>query len=346
VPRLYPLLLASSFVVLGLALVVPSKTSHPASLLNSRDKSCLRFYDLNRLCVPLPNTDHQVIEVGPTEPCSDGFFQVQDVDVRKLFDDTLLLKETGDPLNEKPVLALFLGQGRALLLDAGNNSLKVEEVVAPLLAGRSVELLNTHLHGDHIGRNDHFDVIAIETPEVDAHCDIEERDFDENQAAACKNSQRYTPPEEQVLFSPRSFSVVRVVRDGHQLALGNGRVITLRATPGHSRTSLTLYDPTHRLLFTGDSLYPGSNPPLVHPNTGSSFGAYLLTAALYASMASEVDLVIGAHGEGLMPSRSLEDLFALVKARFDDPNNSADFIDDASQCPAGDFVMGNDPARP
>jgi glyoxylase-like metal-dependent hydrolase (beta-lactamase superfamily II) len=333
--RRFSLLIGSGLIVLLLILrPEPSSTSE-----------CLRFSRLNRICVPLPNQNKQVIEVGPDELCDKDFFSTEEIDVRKLFDDTILLKETGDPTGEKPVMVLFLGQSKALLLDAGNNSTHIEDVVRPLVNTRSLELINTHLHGDHIGRNDKFQVIAIETPSIDAHCQLTSEDFDDNQAATCKNQQLYRPPQDQMLFSPRSFQVVRVVREGHKLDLGNGRLITILATPGHSETSISLFDPTHQLLFTGDTLYPGSNPPLVHPGVGSSFAAYLATAERYKAFASQVRLVIGAHGEGLMPGRSLEAFFALVRARFDDPDNSADFIDDVEQCPAGDFVMGNDPKR-
>ena len=336
------LLFASLALVLSWPMVAPSHEREDGGA--RREARCPRLYDLPRLCVPLPASDREVIEVGPREACPEGFWGAEDVEVRKLSADTILLKETGDPQGEKPVMVLFLGEGRALLLDAGNNSLAVEDVVAPLLGGRRVELLNTHLHGDHIGRNARFSVIALQTPEVLAHCGLTARDFDENHAALCRTTTPYTPPDDQTLFSSRSFRVARVIREGHALDLGAGRLLRVYATPGHSETSLTLYDTKHRWLFTGDSLYPGSNPPLVHPETGSSFASYLATAALYGGF--EVEVVIGAHGEGLMPSRSLGGFFALVRARFEDPEGSADFIDDAAQCPAGDFVMGNDPTRP
>lgn len=304
--------------------------------------SCPRLADLRRVCVPLPGSGLAPTTVSPGGSCGRGFVSPAKADVRRLSRDTILIKEVGDPTGERPVMTLFLGAERALLLDAGNNSLAVESLVAPLVGARPVELINTHLHGDHIGRNSKFNVIAVATPEVEAHCRV--RGFDANASAPCANADPYEPPDDQELFSFRSFRVARVVRDGHKIDLGGGRVLTVLATPGHSETSITVVDPARRLVFTGDSLYPGDDPALVHPK-GSSLARYVETAQRYRGLQAGADVVVGAHGEGLMPARSLSAFASFVAARAQNPNGPRAFSDPQG-CPSGDFVMGNDPARP
>lgn len=310
--------------------------------LEVRPPACPRLTKLSRVCVPLPDSGQSPIVVPPDGACGAGFFSPTKVDVRRLYSDTILLKETGDTSGERPVMTLFLGAERALLLDAGNNSLAVEQVVAPLLGGRPVEVINTHLHGDHIGRNPQFNVIAIATPEVEAHCGV--TGYDPNAAAPCNNAALYNPPNDQELFSFRNFRVVRVVRDGHVIDLG-GRQIKVLATPGHSETSVTLVDAGKGLVFTGDTLYPGNNPPLVHPQTGSSFSLYLQTAQRYGQLGPSTSIVVGAHGEGVMPARSLAAFAAFMNAQANNPNAPNSFTDPQG-CVSGNFVMGNDPAQP
>jgi glyoxylase-like metal-dependent hydrolase (beta-lactamase superfamily II) len=337
--RLLLSLCAVAFPLRDGAIAPSSLRDNTTQLTPSTEDDCLRFYDLNRLCLP-QERGLPVIEAEPNEECPRGYYSTQTIDVRVLFDDTILLKETGDPLGEAPVMTLFLGDESALLLDSGNGSVDIHSAIAPLIQSRRVTLLNTHLHGDHIANNPSFDVFAIDTPEVRAHCQLRGEDFSD-ESALCKTNELYTPPQDQTLFGSRSFRVERVLRDGYRLLL-DGRVLEVLVTPGHSETSIALYDPRHQLLFTGDTLYPGANPPLIHPQIGSSFAAYLETARRLSSYA-DTRLVIGAHGEGLMPHRVLKSFVCLVEARWRDPENSADFIDD--DCSAADWVMGNDPSR-
>jgi cysteine-rich repeat protein len=294
---------------------------------------CPRLVELNKFCVPLPGSGEVLAEVGPNDNCGAGFFSAQDLDVRKLFSDTILIKERGDPTGEKPVMVLFLGEGKALLFDSGNVTNAIPDVIAPFLDGRTVELINTHLHGDHINNNPDFDTIAVETPEVDAHCLLNAGSFDINNAALCGNIQAYNPPNDQELFNSQNFVVVRVVRDGHKIDLGNGRQIEVLATPGHSETSVTLHDPTHKLLFTGDTLYPDDEIGLIHPS-GSNGAQYLATAQRYADLEVDIDIVIGAHSQGVMPARVLGQFLTSVQ-------NQQDNIDQA--CDSGGFTFNNFP---
>jgi glyoxylase-like metal-dependent hydrolase (beta-lactamase superfamily II) len=301
--------------------------------------ACPRLTELSRVCVPLPGSGNVVQIRGADEDCDAGFFSTQRVDVRELFEDTILIKEVGDPTTEDPVLTLFLGEGKALLLDSGNNVdydggagvLGPNDLVAELIGDRSLELINTHLHGDHLGDNNNFDDITVMSiGSTDSFCAVDAADFDANQTATCNNAGTFG-----------GFQIDRVIRDGHEIDLGGGRVITVLSAPGHTASSNLLVDPTHRLLFTGDTIYPGNNPPILHGGD-SDFREYLDTARQMATFESSTDIVIGAHGQGVMPSRVLGSFLDLVEARNVDPNSPDTFVDPEG-CDSGDFTFLNFP---
>jgi cysteine-rich repeat protein len=316
---------------------------------------CPRLVELDKFCVPLPGSGEVLTEVGPNDDCGAGFFpeaaaNQEAFEVRKLFPDVILIKETNGQTGERPVMTLFLGTNRALLFDTGHVTGAAADVIAPFLNGRPVEVFNTHLHADHIANNSDFTAIAIDPTEVfqnenfvAQHCGIAATDFDANAAATCNNAAPFNPPASEDLGVNISYVVSRVVRDGHVIDLG-GHQITVLFTPGHSRTSVTLHDTTRRLLFTGDTLYPDtegipgeSGIPLVHPN-GSDFNNYLATAQKYAGLESQVDAVIGAHSQGTMPSRTLGAFLTFVQARV---NNSQ--FNDPQGCDAGNFSIAGFP---
>lgn len=299
---------------------------------------CPRLVELPKFCVPLPNSGEQLTEVGPNDNCGAGFFPEQSANdeafvVRKLFADTILIKETNAFTGEIPVMVLFLGEGKALLYDTGHVTGAVADVVTPFLQGRTIEVINTHLHGDHINNNSDFDVIAIDEPVVQAHCGINDASFDTNQAAVCNNAANFDPDNFQTLNDNETYRVVRVVRDGHKIDLGNGRQIEVLFTPGHSQTSTTLHDPFHRLLFTGDTLYPDDEIPLVHPQ-GANGADYLETAQRYADLEIDIDIAIGAHSQGVMPARVLGQFLTSVQ-------NQQDNLD--PDCDSGGFSFINFP---
>jgi cysteine-rich repeat protein len=314
---------------------------------------CPRLVELNRFCVPLPGSGEVLAEVGPDEVCGANFFPTQGAqnafEVRKLFDDVILIKETNPNTGERPVMTLFLGTDKALLFDSGHVTTAASDVIAPFLNGRPVELINTHLHADHIRDNANFDVIAIDPTEVfdqenfvAQHCGIAATDFNANHEAAC-NAGLFNPPASEDLGVNISYNVIRVVRNEHVIDLG-GHQITVLFTPGHSRTSITLHDTTRKLLFTGDTLYPDteglpgeSGIPLVHPG-GSDFNNYLATAGKYAALEAEVIAVVGAHSQGVMPARSLGAFLTFVQNRV---NNSQ--VSDPQGCDAGNFSIAGFP---
>lgn len=304
------------------------------------DVTCPRFADLPKYCVPLPGGNAQLMKVAATATCPAGYFPPTGADafvVRELFPDTFLIKETNNQTGERPVMALFVGQAKALLLDTGHLTESIDDVIAPFVGNTPVEVINTHLHGDHINANDGFDVVAIDTPAVRTHCGLSDGSFTAK-IAPCGNASDYDPPNDQTLGDAETYQVTRVVQDGAVLDLG-GRAITVLFTPGHAKTSITLRDLARRAVYTGDTLYPDDEIALIHPS-GANLSEYLATAQRYATFEAATDVVVGAHSQGTMPARVLSKFAAIVQDRAD--GGTMTRVTDAT-CDAGGFRFQNFP---
>ncbi|MFX8320208.1 MBL fold metallo-hydrolase, partial [Acinetobacter baumannii] len=56
-------------------------------------------------------------------------------------------------------------------------------------------------------------------------------------------------------WSPVRFRVTEWVRPGPTIDLG-GRQVQVLSTPGHTTTSVSVWEPAGRRLYTGDLIYP------------------------------------------------------------------------------------------
>jgi len=81
--------------------------------------------------------------------------------------------------------------------------------------------------------------------------------------------------------------------DGTTIDLG-GRTLEVIHTPGHSPGSICLLDRENRVLFTGDTFYPG---PLYAHTADVNIEDYRASLRLLASRTDEFDHVIPAHNE-------------------------------------------------
>lgn len=158
-------------------------------------------------------------------------FQVQAID-----DDTFVIRQSIATNFEAPFLYLLLGHDRALLIDSGASGADARPVIDAIITKwsaahhhTSVPLLvvHSHAHGDHVqgdaafaGRPD-TEVVGLLPTAVAARFGIADW--------------------------PRGI--------GH-IDLG-GRMIDIVPTPGHEPAHVMFHDPRSRILFSGDSLYPG-----------------------------------------------------------------------------------------
>jgi hydroxyacylglutathione hydrolase len=148
----------------------------------------------------------------------------------------------GEPANEPDNYAyLLVGTRRALLIDAGAtrehdiNRAIVDVTTLP------VTVIHTHLHHDHVNGLGFFQNIAL----VDLP-DTRNRTFGNHVQLG-----RY----QYAGWSPVAFNVTQWVKPRETIDLGR-RVVTILSTPGHTTSSVSVWEPDARRLYTGDFLYP------------------------------------------------------------------------------------------
>jgi hydroxyacylglutathione hydrolase len=157
---------------------------------------------------------------------------------------------------------LIVGARRALLFDAGSGTRDITGVVASL-THLPVTLMPSHLHYDHTGGIAPFTSIAmIDLP--DTRADV--------------TNGKLTPGRYEYLgmidgLVRPTFSVTEWVKPGTTMDLG-GRMVRVLHVPGHTHSSVALYDATTHQLFAGDFIYPTTLYAFL---PGASLAEYLAT---------------------------------------------------------------------
>ena len=131
---------------------------------------------------------------------------------------------------------LLLGTRRALLFDTGPGLYSIRDVVRSITS-LPVTVIPSHLHFDHVGRIAEFSDIAL----IDLDALRQE----------VKNGILTEPPTQYLLQTEYHIPVNRWLKDREVIDLGD-RQITVVSTPGHTPESVSLLDPSHRRLFSGD----------------------------------------------------------------------------------------------
>jgi hydroxyacylglutathione hydrolase len=159
---------------------------------------------------------------------------------------------------------LLLGRERALLFDAGSGLRDVAPVVRAL-THLPVTVLPSHLHFDHVGALGHFDRIALpDDPSLRAR----ERN-------GLLRLGRYEFLGAMDRRDPPTLSVDDWWSDGQRIDLG-GRTVEVWRTPGHTPTSVSIWEASRALLLVGDFLYPGELYAFL---PGASLSAYEASAS-------------------------------------------------------------------
>jgi hydroxyacylglutathione hydrolase len=193
---------------------------------------------------------------------------------------------------------LIVGQTRAVLFDSGSGTRDISGVVAGLTK-LPVTVIVSHLHYDHLGGIGSFrNVAMIDLPETRA--DV---------SGALFKPSRY---EYMGFFDGRvapSFPVGEWLLAGTVIDLG-GRALRILSTPGHTPSSVALYDATNRRLFIGDFIYPTTLYAFL---PGASLSAYQATARRLLGMLPADTVLWTAHccrkNEGVSaPWLSMKDL--------------------------------------
>jgi hydroxyacylglutathione hydrolase len=157
---------------------------------------------------------------------------------------------------------LIMGAERAILFDAGTGTRDIVPVVRSLTR-LPITVIPSHLHFDHVGALGRFDRTALlDTPSLRARIQNGKLTL-----------QRYEFLGFQQGLANPTFPVDEWWRADTIVDLGNRRISVL-STPGHTPTSVSLYDVERQQLFVGDFIYPGHLYVFL---PGASRSAYLAT---------------------------------------------------------------------
>jgi hydroxyacylglutathione hydrolase len=141
---------------------------------------------------------------------------------------------------------LILGERRAVLFDAGSGLRNMVPAVRSLTS-LPVTAIASHLHFDHVGALGRLDKTAmLDNPSL---------------RARARDSRLRLARYEFMGFADRlatpTFHVDEWWTPDSMIDLG-GRRLRVLATPGHTSTSVSLYDGSRHQLFVGDFIYPGN----------------------------------------------------------------------------------------
>ena len=158
---------------------------------------------------------------------------------------------------ERFVYTYLVGAGRFFLIDTGVAGTEQAIAARMLNLGRAVTdidaIILTHSHPDHIGAA----VAVKDMAEAQVWAHPHEQDWIENIE---KQKQEGPVPGFDGLVAGGAH-IDRFLNDGDLLHLGNGAVLKVLHTPGHSRGSISLLSEADGILFCGDAIpEPGSMP--------------------------------------------------------------------------------------
>jgi hydroxyacylglutathione hydrolase len=244
---------------------------------------------------------HAIVDPAPAKIAKgemvDDYFAVED-----LGEGTFAI---GEPrYYQQNYSYLIVGTTRAVLFDSGSGTRDISGVVKRLTT-LPVTVIVSHLHFDHLGGIGPFEHVAmIDLPETRA--DVSGDLF---------RPGRY---EYMGLVDHRDAPSIRVgewLEPGAIMDLG-GRSLRVLSTPGHTLSSVALFDAQMKRLFIGDFIYPTTLYAFL---PGASLSAYQATAKMLLEVLPADTVLWTAHccrkNEGVSaPWLSMKDLHDLDAA--------------------------------
>ena len=221
-----------------------------------------------------------------------------------------------EPYHEEELISyLVLGTERAALIDTGMGIGNIQEEVA-CLTGLPVIVVNTHSHYDHVGDDHRF----AEVWAFDDDHEIANIEDGRGRTACAKILRPGSYLDLPTGFNPTDYairpaSVTRRLRHLEAIDLGF-RTLTVHHTPGHSPGSICLLDDRDRLLFTGDTFYPGT---LYADLDGSDSAAYLASMRYLTKLQEQVSHLCPGHNEAYAPKEMLTSALEAFEQIASDP---------------------------
>ena len=199
---------------------------------------------------------------------------------------------------------LIVGTDRAVLFDAGTGNRDIVPVVRSLTA-LPVTVIPSHLHFDHVGALGRFEHTALPDMPV-LRTRAADRGLTLGRYEFLGLADRLPAPR---------FAVDEWWAAGQTIDLGDRRLQVV-LLPGHTPTSVGLYDADRRMLFAGDFIYPGELYAFL---PGASRAAYLATTRRLLALLDPATRIYAAHMADAAPVIAapvleIADLWALEHA--------------------------------
>lgn len=192
---------------------------------------------------------------------------------------------------EEVISYLIVGSQRGLLFDTGLGIGNLRAIVTALTP-LPITVLNSHTHFDHIGGNWQFnEILALDIPFTRRNAQGASPDQVRDAVLPERICGDLPPGFRPAEYSIRPFQISRFVKDGQIIDLG-GRSLEVRLTPGHTPDSLCLLDHRNRILFLGDTYYPG---PIYLYVPETDVEAYERSIDRLATSVAQLDILLASH---------------------------------------------------
>jgi glyoxylase-like metal-dependent hydrolase (beta-lactamase superfamily II) len=147
-------------------------------------------------------------------------------------------------------LYLIVGSHSALLIDTGCGLFPLKPIITEIILDKTLLVINTHSHFDHVGGNSEFQSILIH--EKEKRLISKPQDISFLNSSPKEVVKRYEPTG--FLFSPAK--EIQSVEHNEIIELGEISVKVIH-TPGHSPGCISLLTSRNE-LFTGDTAHYGT----------------------------------------------------------------------------------------
>jgi len=195
---------------------------------------------------------------------------------------------------EEAISYLVIGKDKAVVIDTGTGIGDLKKVISEL-THMPISVVNPHGHWDHIGSNYQFEEISCFN---NADCINRLRTRVENSSlqSSITGDSIWKPLPEG--FDAATWEIPAVepstlLEEGNLIDLGD-RTLEVIHTPGHSPGSMCLLDKKNRILFTGDTFFPG--PLYAHPED-VNIDDYIASIEKLKSRLDEYDYLCAGHND-------------------------------------------------
>ncbi len=204
---------------------------------------------------------------------------------------------------EEVISYLVLGDKGAALIDTGMGIGNVKRL-AEELTELPITVVNTHSHYDHIAQDYLFSEIAIFDAPIARQTSEDGYSKSKMKPLLAKELLSKALPSnfDSLNYCVPPFVVSRWLKDEDVVDLGGTRLEVIH-TPGHSPDSICLLDRGARLLWTGDTYYPGAL--YVHFPT-SDLNEFISSYERINALAPYYDALLPSHNEPLVEKHELE----------------------------------------